>query len=56
LVLFELPWVNIVVPRPDTSTASLSVGERLKIALVGFVTIKYPSPTIEDHFKLDVPA
>lgn len=55
-VLFEFPRVNVVIPRPDTSSVSLCVVERLKISLVGFVSIKNPSPAVEDHFKFDVPA
>ena len=54
-VLFELPRVNVAVPCPEASPATLCVLQSMKITLVRLVTIKHPSPAIEDHFKFDVP-
>lgn len=46
--------MNVVVIRPDTSPVSLSIFKRIEVAFIGAIAIKHPSPSIEDHFQLDV--
>ena len=50
----ELAGMNIVVPRPDTPTVSLGILESFKVAIVGFVAVQYPCPSVNDHLELDV--
>jgi hypothetical protein len=47
--------MEIVWTCPNTSPVMLSIFKRFKIVGLRIVALKNPRPTIEDHFKLDIP-
>ena len=53
--VFELPRMDIVLPCPDAAAASLRIFQRIEIALIRLIAIKYPSPAVKDHFELYIP-